>query len=100
MRIVVHQLFHRLWAVIDHLEKNRSALRGHAAKRADDGVVDEFGNLASVDRFGAIGIEDFEEVAKAFSLGFETKVLVLRKRLAIQTGIVVERDAVQAEVRP
>ena len=62
--------------MIDHLEKDRPALRGDAAESADNGVVDEVGHLAGLDRFGPVRIEDLQEMAEALALGLEAKLLV------------------------
>ena len=56
------------------------------------------GNLARLDRLRPIRIEDLEEMAEALALGLQAELLVLLQRLAVEDGVVVEGDAVQAEV--
>ena len=84
MRIVVNQLLHRLRAVVDHLQEQRPALARDAAERADDGVVDEAGQLARLDRLRPVGVEHFEEVAEALALGLQAELLVLLQGGAVQ----------------
>ena len=66
MRVVVHQLVHGFGAVVHHFEKERTAFGGNSAQGTDNGVVDKLGDLARLNRLGAVGIEDLEKVkAKA-----------------------------------
>src|SRR5207247_2212706 len=85
-------------AVIDHLEKDRPALERDAAERADDGVVNELGDLTGLDRLGPVGVENLQEVPEPFAFRLEPEFLVLGQRFAIEYGVVVERNAVQAQV--
>ena len=84
--------------MIDHLEELRPTLRSDAAERADDHIVDELRQFARLDRLRTIRIEDLEEMLESLALGLFPKKLVLLRRLAIERGVVIERDAVEAEV--
>src|SRR5262249_45145034 len=98
MRVIVDEFFHSLGAVVDHLQKERPARGGYAAEGADNGVVDKLGNLARFDGLGPVRVEDLKEVTEAFSLGFETEVLVRFQVAAVEGVVIVERDTVKPEV--
>src|SRR5579875_488650 len=83
VRIVVDQLLHRLGAVINHLQEERPALAGDAAKRTDDGIVDEAGQLAGLHRLRLVRIEHFEKMTESLTFGFQAKLLVF-----LQSGAV------------
>ena len=99
VRIVVGELFHGLGAVIHHLEEDRPAGRGDSGQRASDQVVHEVTQLLgrhSVCR--GVGVEDLQEMAEAFLLGLHTEGLVGLQCEHVQVRVVVERDAVEAQV--
>ncbi len=56
------------------------------------------GSWLGLDRLRPVGIEHFEEVAEALALGLQAELLVLLQGGAVEHRIVVEGDAVQAEV--
>src|SRR5436305_1004256 len=75
------------------------ARAGDAAEGADDAVVDEVRHLARLGRLGPVRVEHLEEVAKPLRLRLQAKLLICLHRLAVEHRVVVERDAIQAQVR-
>ena len=99
LRIVINQLLHCPGAVIDDLQEERPAGGSHSRERARDRVVDVFWDPPGVHGVRLVRIEHLEKMPKLLSLRFEAERLVLLQRLAIAGRIVVERDAVETEIR-
>src|SRR5262249_10250932 len=53
---------------------------------------------AWLDGVGLIGVEHFKKIAESFALGLQAKLFVSLQCLAIQHGIIIERDAVETEI--
>ena len=93
------QLLHRLRAVIHHLEKQRPSGIRYSGQTARDHVIDKFWQELGGHRSGHVRIEDLEKMLESLALRFETKPRVFLQGSPVALGIIVERYAVQPEVR-
>jgi len=83
--------------VVGELEEDRPAAAGDAGQGPGDVVVDEPAEV--LDRgLRGIGVEDLEEVAEALRLRLQPEVAIGLQRGAVELGVVVEGERVEAEV--
>ena len=99
VRIVGDQLLHRPRAVVDDLQKDRPPGYRDAGQSAGDGIVDELRRGFRRQPLRSIGVEDFQKVAKALALGLFAESAIVLERDQIVVQAVVERDAVQPQIR-
>ena len=100
VRIEPDQLFHRLRAVVDDLEEQRPAGRADTREHPGDHVVEVVrAGSSGATAPGDVGVEDLEEVAEALALGLLAELVESLEGREVALEIVVERHAVQAEVR-
>ncbi|MFO0909804.1 MAG: hypothetical protein U0794_15900 [Isosphaeraceae bacterium] len=93
------ELLDRLGTVVDHLQEDGSTCRRHTRQHAGDHVVDVRRENLRFDGARNVGIEHLEEVAKLLALGFLAKRVEAFERPEVVGEIVVEGDAVKAQVR-
>src|SRR6266511_864141 len=99
VRIVLGQLFHRLWTVIDDFQEDGPPGFRHAGQGAEDVIVEELAQLLRRDAAVHVRVEDFEKMPELLPLRFFTKCLVPKQGLAVLLQVVDERDRVEAQVR-
>src|SRR5690349_17278057 len=96
--VVLRQLFHSAWTVINNLQESRTTRLRHACEGAENVVIDELAQLFRRDAAVDVRIEDFQEMAEALPFRLFAKFLIPKERSAVLLEVVDEGDGVEAEV--
>ena len=99
VRVEADEFFHRPRAVVNDLEKVGPPRGSDAREHSRDHIIEIFGQNIRRHNVGHVGVEHFEEVAKAFSLGLLAKPVKMFERRDVVLQVVVERDAVKTKIR-
>ena len=92
IRIVLREFLHKARAVVNDLQENRPTGFGDAREGADNIVVDELTELFGWNAAVHVRIEDFEEIAETFALGFFTKFLECLQCDFVPREVICERN--------